>query len=781
MEQNNPKLSIIVPIYNVEGFVRTTLDCIINQTYQNLEIICVNDGSTDCSRAILEEYKNKDPRISIIDKENGGLASARNAGLEVFTGDYIAFLDSDDWLELNFYEKLIVRIQKDGSDVAVGETYYYYAKDKINTNEWVNYYNFKSGKDVITEIEDKRTLIYGCACWNKIYNAQIIRKYGLKFPHGLWIEDVPFTFAFAMLSNKISLVRGAILYYRQQENSVMAKAKNNRTPFDIFEIYKCCENFLANVDINAKIKKDYKYLLEEFEIFNIYSWSNSTCEKYKDEFFKLMKDKFKTIRIKNNHWMEDASKKIHKSVLQAKNCENLNKLMTKENFSFIERFNIKSKNEKMILDNTFKDIYWRLREQQNRINYLIGKSNKQQEDIECLTQKAYKQNETLENLTISNALNSYNYKSLCKKENNEPVSISSNNQNKETKEAILNLGNFYFMPNRGNLGDVIIANSEYQYFDSLNINFKPYDKEPKEGSFNLVYGGGGIWTPYYDYKNVLDIFKNPKIEKAVILPSSFYNCDDLFDILDERFTVFCREEKSYNYCISKNNKAEFYLADDMALGLNLDFYKQQNTQISYNNTVNYEEAKNIYNNIYKNYKKVISNIPKLVENKDFVNGRKIGYFLRGDVENNVDWSMFGITPLIDISQLYGSHCQDKSFTKILSNAFLSMIDSVDIVVTDRLHVGICGFLLNKPVLLVDNKYGKNSSVYNYSMKGRENIFLVTPDSIKTCLESITKTCNITNKEIFNASALLDFEKFLEIYLNEQVTLLENIMWATELV
>ena len=106
-------ISVIIPCYNVENYVARCLDSVINQTYNNLEIICVNDGSTDNTLAILKDYAKKDSRIKIIDKKNGGLSSARNAGIEVASYEYVVFLDSDDWIEPNTYELAISKMDDD--------------------------------------------------------------------------------------------------------------------------------------------------------------------------------------------------------------------------------------------------------------------------------------------------------------------------------------------------------------------------------------------------------------------------------------------------------------------------------------------------------------------------------------------------------------------------------------------------------------------------------------------------------------------------------------------
>ena len=112
------KISIIIPVYNVEKYLSTCLNSVINQTYQNLEIILVNDGSTDACPKICEEYATKDNRIKVIHKQNGGLSDARNVGLKQTTGNLVSFVDSDDVLALDFYQKLINVLIKNNADIA---------------------------------------------------------------------------------------------------------------------------------------------------------------------------------------------------------------------------------------------------------------------------------------------------------------------------------------------------------------------------------------------------------------------------------------------------------------------------------------------------------------------------------------------------------------------------------------------------------------------------------------------------------------------------------------
>ena len=116
-----PKYSIVIPVYNVEKYLHQCLNSVINQTYKNLEIICINDGSKDNSLIILNEYLQKDNRIVIVNQKNSGVSSARNKGIRLSTGDFISFIDSDDYLDLNVYEKCVQRIISDNSDIIIFE------------------------------------------------------------------------------------------------------------------------------------------------------------------------------------------------------------------------------------------------------------------------------------------------------------------------------------------------------------------------------------------------------------------------------------------------------------------------------------------------------------------------------------------------------------------------------------------------------------------------------------------------------------------------------------
>ena len=184
------KISVIVPIYNVEPYLRRCIDSIINQTYKNLEIILVDDGSTDGSGEICNKYEQQDERIRVIHKKNGGAADARNKGLEVMTGKFVSFVDSDDWIEYNFYENMIEQAIKYNADIVVSN--YNYVSDngdiicRYEKNDKVRYNTEEAMNEMIHDGFIQAVI------WNKLYLKSCIKD--IRFKVGQICEDEFFTY-----------------------------------------------------------------------------------------------------------------------------------------------------------------------------------------------------------------------------------------------------------------------------------------------------------------------------------------------------------------------------------------------------------------------------------------------------------------------------------------------------------------------------------------------------------------------------------------------------------
>ena len=192
------KISVIVPIYNVEQYLRRCIDSIINQTYKNLEIILVDDGSPDNCGQICDDYAKKDTRIKVIHKKNGGLSDARNVGLEVCTGDYISFVDSDDWIELNTYEIMMKSMNEYNADMVVSNINYVY-KDKVESKYSEDKIRCFNKEEAMKELI-KDGLVQAVV-WNKLYKRVVIDN--LRFKVGKLNEDEFFTYKICAKAERI--------------------------------------------------------------------------------------------------------------------------------------------------------------------------------------------------------------------------------------------------------------------------------------------------------------------------------------------------------------------------------------------------------------------------------------------------------------------------------------------------------------------------------------------------------------------------------------------------
>ena len=213
------KISVIVPIYKVEQYLNRCVDSIINQTYTNLEIILVDDGSPDNCPKICDEYAKIDDRIKVIHKENGGLSDARNAGLEIATGDYIAFVDSDDWVHKDMYRILYENIIKNKADIAECSTKKVeeYEEDFNLKEEFeVNIYSKeKSMKALIHEDIVQQTV------WNKLYKRELVDD--LLFEKGKFHEDEFWTYKVIDRCNCLVHIDIEMYYYFQRQDSIMGQ------------------------------------------------------------------------------------------------------------------------------------------------------------------------------------------------------------------------------------------------------------------------------------------------------------------------------------------------------------------------------------------------------------------------------------------------------------------------------------------------------------------------------------------------------------------------------
>lgn len=276
-----PKVSVIVPVYNVEPYIEKCLESLVNQTIDDIEIIIVNDGSTDNSKEIIQKKIKQFPeKMVYLEKENGGLSDARNYGMTYAKGEYIAFLDSDDYVEKDMYEKMYQIAKKENSDMVECDFYWEYPnKQKQDSAQ-----RYEGKKEMLEKIR--------VVAWNKLIRREILEKSQIKFPKGYRYEDVEFTYLLIPYLEKVSFLKQPCVHYIQREGSI-SNLQNERTKeiFDVLEHviktyqekgiyetyqtqleyvyvrYAFCSSFLRMVKIPDKIVRE-KMLQETWEQVN---------------------------------------------------------------------------------------------------------------------------------------------------------------------------------------------------------------------------------------------------------------------------------------------------------------------------------------------------------------------------------------------------------------------------------------------------------------------------------------------------------------------------------
>lgn len=285
-----PKISIIVPVYNSERYISKCLDSLRFQTYDNLEIICVNDGSTDKSLSILEDYCKKDSRIVVLTQENSGVSVARNSGIEASTGDYLSFIDSDDWVYLTLYQTFVDAVNKAGKYIDIWmfnvAAYIEGQNDVIprvffESSDWDNHVN----DDIIHVFNDcKRPFSRNLSSANKIYRKDFLNEIDLKFPEKLKFEDQYFALK-AFFNAKSIVFTDDVFYKYRNYHTTSTSLESCDKIFDIFTIMDLIEEEIQKLNVYD----EYKYALFQYK-YTIFSQQYFSCpEALKGKYYEEMK------------------------------------------------------------------------------------------------------------------------------------------------------------------------------------------------------------------------------------------------------------------------------------------------------------------------------------------------------------------------------------------------------------------------------------------------------------------------------------------------------------
>ncbi len=265
-----PKVSVIIPIYNVEKYLRECLDSVVNQTLKDIEIICVDDGSTDNSLKILEEYALKDTRFIVLRQKNRGAGVARNYGMSVASGKYLSFLDADDFFSLSLFKEVTSRAEETKAEIVI----YRFEKYNQKTKEFIScdYAFHKEWWE-----EDVFNYNYNCdkifnsfnpAAWNKLFLKEFITKNRLTFSETKRTNDLYFTNSALVCAERIALLDKVLVYYRigMETNS---QATNYVAPLDFYKALKELKDFLINRACLDSVKNSYENLVVSTTIYNM--------------------------------------------------------------------------------------------------------------------------------------------------------------------------------------------------------------------------------------------------------------------------------------------------------------------------------------------------------------------------------------------------------------------------------------------------------------------------------------------------------------------------------
>ena len=331
------KISVIIPVYNVENYLKKCLDSVCNQTLTDIEIICINDGSTDNSLKILNEYEIKDERIKVISKENGGQATARNLGIKEAQGEYVSFVDSDDFIEPTMLEKLYTKSKNNDLDIVMCKIATYDNQThEIKDNVW--YYmlgvfrDFE--KDIFTHKDTKEfTCNIAVTPYNKIYKTSLLKDNNILFPEGLIFEDEKFFFDVYLRAQKVSIIDEFLYYYRVNRKGSTVNISKENDYSDIIPISKLIRQTFKETGNY----EDYKILLANRLIHLQLARFTETSPKYMEKFFNLMKEELTEVLSDDEitgNLESDVEFRVSK-ILQSKDFKEFEKLDQNKLFSVV--------------------------------------------------------------------------------------------------------------------------------------------------------------------------------------------------------------------------------------------------------------------------------------------------------------------------------------------------------------------------------------------------------------------------------------------------------------
>ena len=311
-------------------------------------------------------------------------------------------------------------------------------------------------------------------------------------------------------------------------------------------------------------------------------------------------------------------------------------------------------------------------------------------------------------------------------------------------QQLKSLGTFYFCGNLGNLGDLLIAEATRQFFKRHGIQYIEYDPNNLPDEYNLVYGGGGRFVSYWTNSDVcIKLLTEPRIKQCVVLPHSFKGIDRLASHFDERHTLYCRDQASFEYLSAKAPHSSVYKLADMALLLKLDDLPP----LSIPSSPSPEEVqieRDIKNGLFRQMKRGVRK--SSVFGKGSLKGKRVAFLLRTDKEKS---SCLDSSLTFDISVIWHTSGGDTAYNAEILRQFRDALRQADVVVSDRLHVCIMAYFSGLEVYMLDNIYGKLSGVYDLALKNIPQFHMLREGSLPGDLQEAWNRFSVTRRDKLN--------------------------------
>lgn len=297
-------ISVIIPVYNVERYLRQCVDSVLAQSYTNYEILLIDDGSVDDSAQMCDTYAEQNKNIRVFHKSNGGASSARNIGIKEATGKYIFFLDSDDWLEPTVFEKMITVAKKENADLVFCEAQ---AIDDEGKIEYIDNYSYKEQYPTDDSFSTMMNMMdrkeFHVVIWMLLIDREIFTKNSLLFEEGIMYEDMILSYQLYCLSHRSAHVRQKLYNRRYRSNSVMTSKKTEKNYISAATVYREVSKFRSTL---PKEKQSPKHVIRcAFNVLSIYRQMPADVQKkYKEDYKDIVKD------ILNNDAFGDKALKL---------------------------------------------------------------------------------------------------------------------------------------------------------------------------------------------------------------------------------------------------------------------------------------------------------------------------------------------------------------------------------------------------------------------------------------------------------------------------------------